>query len=140
MQQKTLLDAYQAKLEGFERRIENESRGWEERFRAKEADLVLEKNRLLWEERLREAKTENHALLDKVNTLNERITEIKDEHDQERQQHEIYEKKEKLAQIKSAYEWQIKQFPNEFTVIDGEKSEEKIAKEIQGYINKKLKI
>jgi len=43
---------------------------------------------------------------------------------------DMYEKKEKLERIAKGYEWQAKQFPNEFVVIDGEKSTEKITREI----------
>lgn len=42
----------------------------------------------------------------------------------------MYEKKEKLEKISSGYEWQLKQFPEEFFVIDGEKSEDEVAFEI----------
>lgn len=43
---------------------------------------------------------------------------------------EIYEKGEKLKKIAAGYEWEVKKFPKEFFVIDGEKSEEKITEEI----------
>jgi len=42
----------------------------------------------------------------------------------------MYEKKEKLERIAKGYEWQVKQFPKEFVVIDGEKSEKQITDEI----------
>ncbi len=42
----------------------------------------------------------------------------------------MYEKKEKLEKIARGYEWQAKQFPKEFVVIDGEKNEEEVTKEI----------
>lgn len=42
----------------------------------------------------------------------------------------MYEKKEKLEKIAKGYEWQIKQFPKEIVVIDGEKSEEEVTGEI----------
>lgn len=43
---------------------------------------------------------------------------------------EIYEKKEKLEKILRGYEWQIKHYPGEFVVIDGEQDEEKVFKDI----------
>lgn len=43
---------------------------------------------------------------------------------------EIYEKGEKLKKIWQGYEWEIKKFPKEFVVIDGEKSEKQITDEI----------
>lgn len=51
---------------------------------------------------------------------------------------EIYEKKEKLTQIREGYLWQMKLFPSMFTVINGEQDEEKVTKEIIGIIEKKL--
>lgn len=43
----------------------------------------------------------------------------------------MYEKKERLERVARGYEWQLKQFPDKFFVIDGEKSEEEIAREIR---------
>lgn len=43
---------------------------------------------------------------------------------------EIYEKREKLRKIAQGYEREIKEFPKEFTVIDGSQSEEKVTKDI----------
>jgi len=43
---------------------------------------------------------------------------------------DMYEKKEKLERIAKGYEWQAKQFPKEFVVIDGEKSTEEVTREI----------
>lgn len=42
----------------------------------------------------------------------------------------MYEKKEKLEKIARGYEWQVKQFPKEFVVIDGEKSTEEVTQNI----------
>lgn len=43
---------------------------------------------------------------------------------------EIYEKRAKLAKIAQGYEWLTQKFPNEFVVIDGEQSAEKVAEDI----------
>ncbi len=43
---------------------------------------------------------------------------------------EIYEKEEKLKKIARGYEMEIKEFPKEFIVIDGNQSEEKVTKDI----------
>lgn len=43
----------------------------------------------------------------------------------------MYEKKEKLEKVAKGYEWQLKQFPKEFVIIDGEKSEEEVFLEIK---------
>ena len=49
---------------------------------------------------------------------------------QKEQAKEIYEKRETLEKISLGYKWLITQFPNEFTVINGEKSEEEVTREI----------
>lgn len=43
---------------------------------------------------------------------------------------DIYEKKEKLAKIVTGYEMLVKEFPEEFIVIDGERDEEEVTQEI----------
>jgi dTMP kinase len=43
---------------------------------------------------------------------------------------EIYERRDKLEKIKNGYEMLIAMFPKEFVIIDGEKSEEEVTKEI----------
>lgn len=43
---------------------------------------------------------------------------------------DIYEKEEKLAKIVRNYDYVIKEFPQEFVVIDGEKSEEEVTAQI----------
>lgn len=44
---------------------------------------------------------------------------------------EVYEKRAKLAKIREGYQWLIKKFPNEFIVIDGEKSADDVFEEIK---------
>lgn len=57
----------------------------------------------------------------------------------EKNQHlELYEKKTKLEAIAKGYEWQIKKFPDEFTIIDGEKDPEEVGQQVIEYINKAL--
>ncbi|MEK7534388.1 MAG: dTMP kinase [Patescibacteria group bacterium] len=51
----------------------------------------------------------------------------------------MYEKKEKIQRVARGYEWQLKQFPNQFVVIDGEKSEQKIATEIENKVEELLR-
>lgn len=43
---------------------------------------------------------------------------------------EIYEEKEKLIPTIAGYEWLLKQFPHEITVVDGTKSVEEVAEKI----------
>lgn len=47
---------------------------------------------------------------------------------------EIYEKKEKLQRIAKGYEWQLSQFPNEFTIIDGTKDEKEVTDALISHI------
>lgn len=50
---------------------------------------------------------------------------------------EIYENEEKLNKIHKGYKWLIDKFKDEFTIIDGTKSEKEITKEIVKIINEK---
>lgn len=43
---------------------------------------------------------------------------------------EIYEKKEKLEKISAGYEWLVEKFPQEITVVDGERAVEEVTEEI----------
>lgn len=43
---------------------------------------------------------------------------------------EIYEKKKKLEKISAGYEWLVEKFPEEITVIDGERGVEKVTETI----------
>lgn len=43
---------------------------------------------------------------------------------------ELYEKEEKLEKIKEGYDWLVKKFPKEITVIDGEKDIDEVTREI----------
>lgn len=51
---------------------------------------------------------------------------------------EIYERKEKLAQIAKGYEWEMQKFPEKFVRIDGTKKESEITEEIVSLIKKQL--
>lgn len=56
--------------------------------------------------------------------------------EKKRQGLELYEKKTKMEKVAKGYEWEIKKFPGEFVVIDGEKSPAEISEEVIEYINK----
>lgn len=43
---------------------------------------------------------------------------------------EIYEKREKLRKILEGYEWQLKQFKDQFVIIDGEQSQQNVTEQI----------
>lgn len=59
---------------------------------------------------------------------------------QEKSQHlELYEKKNKLEKVAKGYEWQIKKFPGEFVVIDGERTPEEVHQEVIKYVEEALK-
>lgn len=55
----------------------------------------------------------------------------------EGKQHEIYEDKVKLRRAIQGYDWLLKEFPKEFTIIDASKSVEIVTKEIISVINKR---
>lgn len=77
--QESELKEYQSKLSDVEKTFERELKNWEEKFRVKEADLLLEKNRILWEEKVKDAESETRQILEKIGTLNETIARMKDE-------------------------------------------------------------
>lgn len=56
-----------------------------------------------------------------------RLQEMKKEKD-------IYEKKEKLAKIITGYDRVVKEFPDEFVIIDGEQDEEEVTVEILKHV------
>ena len=49
---------------------------------------------------------------------------------------EIYEEEKKILKAKEGYDWLLKEFPEEFKVIDGTKSVEEVTTEILSVINK----
>lgn len=51
---------------------------------------------------------------------------------------DIYEDKEKIAKIAGIYDWLIKQYPDQFIVINGDRSEEQVTEEIIEIISHKL--
>lgn len=52
--------------------------------------------------------------------------------------HEMYEKKEKLEKIARGYEWQVNKYGELFTAIDGEKNEDQVFEQIRKVIDKKI--
>lgn len=49
---------------------------------------------------------------------------------------EYYETHEKLISVKKGYEWMIERFPNEFTVIDGERGVDEVTEDMLKVISK----
>ena len=52
---------------------------------------------------------------------------------------ELYEKKSKMEKVAKGYEWEVKRFPDEFIVIDGQRSPEEVSKDVIGHINRALR-
>lgn len=52
---------------------------------------------------------------------------------------ELYEKKAKMEKVAKGYEWEVKRFPGEFIIIDGEKSPEQVSKQIKRHVDEALK-
>jgi len=48
----------------------------------------------------------------------------------------MYEKKEKMEKVAKGYRWQLKQFPSQFTIINGESGKEEMSWEIQKKVEK----
>ncbi len=53
---------------------------------------------------------------------------------------EYYETLEKLKNIKAGYDWLSKKFPDEITVIDGDKSVEEVTAEVLDNLDLRFKI
>jgi dTMP kinase len=52
---------------------------------------------------------------------------------------EIYEEKQKIIKAKEGYEWLLKQFPEEFKIIDGTRTVDEVAEEIIKIISRSKK-
>ncbi len=57
-----------------------------------------------------------------------------------KKKNEYYETAEKLKNIKSGYDWLLKEFPNDIAIINGNRSVEIVAKEIIKKLNLRFKI
>lgn len=53
--------------------------------------------------------------------------------------YELYEKKSKMEKVAKGYEWEIRQFPGEFVIIDGEQSPEEVSREVNKYVLEAMK-
>ena len=104
-EQDEMLSHYNQSVKEMERKIENDTKLWEERMRIKETDILIEKNRLQSETRVKEIELERQRLLEKVTELSTKITEVRDEQileleklkDHSKRDSGIYEEKLKLA-------------------------------------------
>jgi dTMP kinase len=68
-----------------------------------------------------------------LNTAIQRLSKKSDEK-------EVYEEKSSLKKIKKGYQWLIKEFPDEFTIIDAERSIAQVTNDMIKVIEKKLSI
>jgi hypothetical protein len=107
--QQSMLDKYNKAIEELERKMESDSSRWDERLKTKEAELVFEKNRILWEEKVKESEAKNHVLIEKVSDLNEKIGDLKDEQlkDRDRLNSEFGVEKKAYDETVSSYTFQI---------------------------------
>lgn len=70
--------------------------------------------------------------------LKVKVSTALDRLENKRQGLELYEKRSKMEKVSRGYEWQIKRYPNEFVIIDGEKAPSEVSKEVIKYIDKAL--
>lgn len=82
--QQEQLDNYNQSVRELERRLEQDTRAWEDRLRAKEADLLIEKNRLMSEAKVREAEYEKQSLFKQLTEINAKLLKMREEHDDDR--------------------------------------------------------
>lgn len=76
--QQSEISGYNQKLSELEKKFELDTRAWEDRLKTKEAELLMEKNRLMWEDNIRRTEFDNKNLLEKVSALNAEIIALKD--------------------------------------------------------------
>ncbi|MBN1620973.1 MAG: hypothetical protein JW871_00090 [Endomicrobiales bacterium] len=114
LQQKAQIEEYNGKLKDLEKKFEDDVRRWEERLKSKEMDLVMEKNRLMSEEKVKEAEIETRSMQEKISDLNAKIGEIKDQELKERSK--IYED---FSHERSRYEEKIKLYNDQIVVLKG---------------------
>lgn len=101
--QQSEIGAYNQKLAEIEKKFDVESKNWEERLKAKEAELLMEKNRLLWEDKVREVEFENRNHLKAIADLNGELSKLKDAHAAE-----IKKLEEEFGRERGAYHERIK--------------------------------
>src|SRR3989339_94039 len=101
-QQQLQIDQYNQQLREFERRLEKEGMEWENRLKAKEADLLIEKNRLLNEEKVKSAETEVKRMQERLNDLNAKLISEKEENEAG-----LREQEEEFNKIRASYEEKI---------------------------------
>ena len=89
-QQQTHIDQYSQNIKDLEKKFDQESHQWEERLKAREMDLVIEKNRILSEEKLTKMEAENKRLLENIAEMNAKISDLKTEQSEEKKKFSEY--------------------------------------------------
>lgn len=102
-EQNESVNRYNQSIREMERKLENDTKLWEERLRLKEADVLIEKNRLFCETRIKEIEFEKNKLTEKVAELSVRIDVLRDE-----QLLELDKQKQHAKQDAAAYEDKLK--------------------------------
>ncbi len=108
-EQEELLSRYNQSVREMERKIENDTKLWEDRLRIKEADIMIEKSRLQSEARVKEIELERQSLMKHVTELSLKISELRDDQAAEieilnmhaKQDADLYEQKLKVAAAES---------------------------------------
>jgi hypothetical protein len=135
-QQQSQIEQYHQSLKDLEKKFEQESSQWEERLRVKEADLLIEKNRVLNEEKVKEAEIETRRMLAQVAELNSKIAHIRDEQaieiqrlneNFETERQAFAEKREAAAQQGALLEKRIKELEQDIAARTAELEKTKAA-------------
>ncbi|MBN1824110.1 MAG: hypothetical protein JW803_07310 [Endomicrobiales bacterium] len=101
--QQTQISQYKQNIESIEKRLEAETKEWEVRLHVKEADLMVEKNRILSESKVNEVERENKSLLERISELHQRVAALREENKLETEK-----LNEHAAREKEAYEEKFK--------------------------------
>jgi|AGTN01.1.fsa_nt_gi hypothetical protein len=113
-EQQAKISGYDKILRDLEKRLEGESKQWEERLRAKETDILIEKNRLLGEEKVRSAETRNRELLEQLGGLNAKVAALKEDLAEAAKSRE-----EEMIRQKSAYEDRARAAARQVELLEG---------------------
>lgn len=134
-EQQAKISGYDKVLRDLEKRLEGESIQWEERLRAKETDILIEKNRLLSEEKVRNAETRNRELLEQLGGLNAKIAALKEDLAEAAKSRE-----EEMIRQKSAYEDRARAAAKQAELLEGRARELASALDLKAGEIEKLKL
>jgi len=112
-QQQSIIDEYNGKIEEIEKKVQYETLAWEQKLKAKEADLLIERNRLLNEEKVRNMDIENKKLLGQIADLNEKIVLLKEE-----QKNEVDRLNRSFKNEKDVYEEKVATVHKQIEILE----------------------